>query len=147
MTLTVVLLVAFSIVLDVIGQLCFKLGLDRLPELEGGFRLNAFWGQVFNAPLLWAGLGAYAIEFFVWLEALSRAPLSLLFPAAALAYCGVVLAGKVVLGEVVKVYIDRRLLKNGVFDTANAGVILRGGGPADYFSVGEAQKFQMYRPR
>jgi len=48
-----------------------------LPELEGGFRLNAFWGQVFNAPLLWAGLGAYAIEFFVWLEALSRAPLSL----------------------------------------------------------------------
>ena len=88
MTLTVVLLVAFSIVLDVIGQLCFKLGLDRLPELEGGFRLNAFWGQVFNAPLLWAGIGAYVIEFFIWLEALSRAPLSLLFPAAALAYCG-----------------------------------------------------------
>ena len=42
-------------------------------------------------PLLWAGIGAYVIEFFVWLEALSRAPLSLLFPAAALAYCGVVL--------------------------------------------------------
>ena len=101
MTLTVVLLVAISIVLDVIGQLCFKLGLDRLPELSGGFRLSAFWGQVFNAPLLWAGIGAYVIEFFVWLEALSRAPLSLLFPAAALAYCGVVLTGKVVLGETV----------------------------------------------
>lgn len=38
-----------------------------------------------------------------------------------------------VLGEVVKVYIDRRLLKDGVFDTANSGVILRAGGPADYF--------------
>ena len=101
MTSTVVWLVAFSIVLDVIGQLCFKIGLDRLPELDGGFRLNAFWGQVFNAPLLWAGIGAYVIEFFVWLEALSRAPLSLLFPAAALAYCGVVLAGKVVLGETI----------------------------------------------
>jgi drug/metabolite transporter (DMT)-like permease len=100
-SLTVVLLVAFSILLDVLGQLCFKRGLDRLPELEGGFRLNAFWGQVFNAPLLWAGIGAYSIEFFVWLEALSRAPLSLLFPAAALAYCGVVLAGKVILGETV----------------------------------------------
>ena len=99
MTLTVMLLVAFSIVLDVIGQLCFKIGLDRLPELEGGFRLNAFWGQVFNAPMLWAGIGAYVIEFFVWLEALSRAPLSLLFPAAALAYSGVVFAGKVFLGE------------------------------------------------
>jgi len=98
-TLTVIALVAFSIVLDVIGQLCFKLGLDRLPELEGGFRLNAFWGQVFQAPMLWAGIAAYVIEFFIWLEALSRAPLSLLFPAAALAYCGVVFAGKVFLGE------------------------------------------------
>ena len=56
---------------------------------------------MFNAPLLWCGIGAYVIEFFVWLEALSRAPLSLLFPAAALAYCGVVLAGKLVLGETV----------------------------------------------
>ncbi|MFP3517611.1 transporter [Pseudomonas sp. SIMBA_077] len=104
MTLIVVVLVAVSIVLDVIGQLCFKIGLDRLPELEGGFRLNAFWGQVFNAPMLWAGVGAYVIEFFVWLQALSRAPLSLLFPAAALAYCGVVFAGKVLLGE----YVSRR---------------------------------------
>ena len=99
MTLIVIALVAFSIVLDVIGQLCFKIGLDRLPELEGGFRLNAFWSQVFNAPMLWAGIAAYVIEFFVWLEALSRAPLSLLFPAAALAYCGVVFVGSVLLGE------------------------------------------------
>jgi flavin reductase (DIM6/NTAB) family NADH-FMN oxidoreductase RutF len=52
-----------------------------------------------------------------------------------------------VLGEVVKVYIDSQLLKNGVFDTANSGVILRGGGPADYFSISEAQKFRMYRPQ
>lgn len=52
-----------------------------------------------------------------------------------------------VLGEVVKVYIARQLLKNGVYDTANAGVILRGGGPADYFSVGEDQRFRMYRPQ
>ncbi|WP_247257959.1 transporter [Pseudomonas moorei] len=101
MTFTVIMLVACSIVMDVIGQLCFKLGLDRLPELEGGFRLNAFWGQVFNAPLLWCGIGAFVVEFLVWLEALSRAPLSLLFPAAALAYCGVVLASKLVLGETV----------------------------------------------
>ena len=126
MTLTVVLLVAFSIVLDVIGQLCFKIGLDRLPELEGGFRLNAFWGQVFNAPLLWAGLGAYAIEFFVWLEALSRAPLSLLFPAAALAYCGVVLVGKLVLGETV----SRRRWLGTLVITLGVMLVAIGGGQA-----------------
>ena len=123
MSLTVVLLVAISIVLDVIGQLCFKLGLDRLPELSGGFRLSAFWGQVFNAPLLWAGIGAYVIEFFVWLEALSRAPLSLLFPAAALAYCGVVLAGKVVLGETVsrRRWLGTMVITAGVMLVAVAG--------------------------
>lgn len=51
-----------------------------------------------------------------------------------------------VLGEVVKVHIDKRLLPQGIFDTANAGVILRGGGPADYFTIGPAQKFLMTRP-
>ena len=52
-----------------------------------------------------------------------------------------------VLGEVVAVHIDQALLKNGVYDTANAGHILRGGGPADYFTVGPEQLFRMYRPR
>jgi len=123
MTLTVVILVALSIVLDVIGQLCFTIGLDRLPELDGGFRLNAFWGQVFNAPLLWAGVGAYAVEFFVWLEALSRAPLSLLFPSAALGYVGVVLAGKLVLKETVSVrrWLGTLVITLGVMIVAIAG--------------------------
>ena len=126
MTLTVVVLVAFSIVLDVIGQLCFKMGLDRLPELEGGFRLNAFWGQVFNAPLLWAGIGAYVIEFFVWLEALSRAPLSLLFPAAAAALCGGGLVGKLVLGETV----SRRRWLGTLVITLGVMLVAIGGGQA-----------------
>jgi flavin reductase (DIM6/NTAB) family NADH-FMN oxidoreductase RutF len=52
-----------------------------------------------------------------------------------------------VLGEVVAVHIDQSLLKNGVYDTAAAGHILRGGGPADYFTVGPEQLFKMYRPR
>ena len=52
-----------------------------------------------------------------------------------------------VLGEVVAVHIDKALLKDGVYDTANAGHILRGGGPADYFTVGPEQLFRMYRPR
>jgi flavin reductase (DIM6/NTAB) family NADH-FMN oxidoreductase RutF len=51
-----------------------------------------------------------------------------------------------VLGEVVGVHIDRTLLKDGVYDTARAGHILRGGGPADYFEVGPEQLFRMFRP-
>ncbi|WCM93254.1 flavin reductase family protein [Acidovorax sp. NCPPB 2350] len=52
-----------------------------------------------------------------------------------------------VLGEVVAVHIDTALLKDGVYDTANAGHILRAGGPADYFTVGPEQVFRMFRPR
>jgi flavin reductase (DIM6/NTAB) family NADH-FMN oxidoreductase RutF len=51
------------------------------------------------------------------------------------------------LGEVVGVHIARALLKDGVYDTAGAGHILRGGGPADYFEVGPAQLFRMFRPQ
>jgi flavin reductase (DIM6/NTAB) family NADH-FMN oxidoreductase RutF len=52
-----------------------------------------------------------------------------------------------VLGEVVAVHIAPSHLKDGVYDTANAGHILRGGGPADYFTVGPEQLFRMHRPR
>jgi flavin reductase (DIM6/NTAB) family NADH-FMN oxidoreductase RutF len=51
-----------------------------------------------------------------------------------------------VLGEVVAVHIDTALLKDGVYDTAHAGHILRGGGPADYFHIGPEQLFRMRRP-
>jgi len=52
-----------------------------------------------------------------------------------------------VLGEVVGVHIERARLKEGIYDTAAAGHILRGGGPADYFTIGPEQLFRMYRPQ
>lgn len=51
-----------------------------------------------------------------------------------------------VLGEVVAVHIDRLLLTDGVYDTAAAEHVLRGGGAADYFTVGAEQLFRMVRP-
>jgi len=52
-----------------------------------------------------------------------------------------------VLGEVVKIHIDQSLLKDGVYDTAKAGHILRAGGSGDYFTVGQEQLFELLRPR
>ena len=52
-----------------------------------------------------------------------------------------------ILGEVVAVHIDTALLKDGVYDTAAAGHVLRGGGAGDYFTVGPEQLFRMMRPR
>ena len=51
-----------------------------------------------------------------------------------------------VLAEVVAVHIERRLLKDGVYDTAAGQPILRGGGPADYFEITPANLFKMRRP-
>lgn len=52
-----------------------------------------------------------------------------------------------VLGEVVAVHIAQALLVDGVYDTAAAEPILRGGGPADYFQLGREARFKMYRPK
>ncbi|MDU0479623.1 flavin reductase family protein [Staphylococcus chromogenes] len=46
-----------------------------------------------------------------------------------------------VFGEVVGVHIDKSLLVDGLFDTAAADIIGRGGGPATYFRLGE--EFEM----
>jgi flavin reductase (DIM6/NTAB) family NADH-FMN oxidoreductase RutF len=51
-----------------------------------------------------------------------------------------------VLGEVVMVHIAKSLLKDGLYDTAGAGPVLRGGGPSDYFTIGADQLFRMTRP-
>lgn len=52
-----------------------------------------------------------------------------------------------ILGEVVMVHIDQRLLKNGIYQTAAGQPLLRGGGAGDYFTISEASKFVMMRPR
>lgn len=51
-----------------------------------------------------------------------------------------------ILGEVVAVHIARSLLKNGVYDTAAAEPVLRGGGAGDYFQVIPETLFRMNRP-
>ncbi len=52
-----------------------------------------------------------------------------------------------ILGEVVGVHIAPQLLREGIYDTAAAQPILRGGGPADYFEITPQALFRMRRPR
>ncbi|PWR23061.1 EamA family transporter [Zavarzinia compransoris] len=87
---------ALTIVLDVAGQVCFKLGLNRSAGSAGP---RSFWRRVAGTPLIWAGVAAYAIDLGAWLFVLSRVPLSLAVPLASLSYCGIALAGRLLLGE------------------------------------------------
>ena len=52
-----------------------------------------------------------------------------------------------VIGEVIAVHILQTALKDGLYETANMAHVMRGGGPADYFSIGPEQLFKLYRPR
>ncbi|MBD8595914.1 MULTISPECIES: flavin reductase family protein [unclassified Pseudomonas] len=52
-----------------------------------------------------------------------------------------------VMGEVVGVHINSAFLKDGVYDTASARPILRGGGPTDYFEILKSGLFHMTRPK
>jgi flavin reductase (DIM6/NTAB) family NADH-FMN oxidoreductase RutF len=51
------------------------------------------------------------------------------------------------LGEVVAIHIAKHLLVDGVYDTAAAQPVLRGGGAGDYFEITNEQLFRMKRPR
>ena len=51
-----------------------------------------------------------------------------------------------IFGEVLTVYIDPAFLKDGIYQTAEAHPVLRGGGPGDYFDIRPDNKFVLQRP-
>jgi flavin reductase (DIM6/NTAB) family NADH-FMN oxidoreductase RutF len=52
----------------------------------------------------------------------------------------------VVFGEVIGVHIARSLLKDGIFDTFGAEIVLRAGGPSAYAEISSESRFDMKRP-
>jgi len=81
-----------TVLCDVAGQTCFKIGVNENHASTGLFAtLGSRW--------IVAGVLVYAIEFTVWFAALSMTPLSLAFPFMALSYCGVVVASRFILHE------------------------------------------------
>jgi drug/metabolite transporter (DMT)-like permease len=87
-----------SVLCDVAGQVCFKLGVsDGKPPARSG--LAGFVLGLVRSPWIALGVLVYALEFVFWFGALSLAPLSLAIPFAALSYCGVVVASRLILRE------------------------------------------------
>lgn len=82
-----------SIICDVSGQICFKLGANQF-----GARRMGFPGLLANRWIL-GGVVIYAAEIFVWLRVLSEVPLSLAFPLASLNFLGITFASHVILKE------------------------------------------------
>jgi flavin reductase (DIM6/NTAB) family NADH-FMN oxidoreductase RutF len=61
-------------------------------------------------------------------------------------HTGVAAQSWLVLGEVVAIHIDKKLLKDGSFDTFNANIILRAGGLSAYAHIKPDSRFDMKRP-
>ena len=95
MTMALILWFALSVVCDVAGQLCLKIGADDLPE-EGGLALVK---ALLRQPWVVAGVAIYIVEIFVWLRILAEVPLSIAFPIASLNFLGVTIASAIFLKE------------------------------------------------
>ena len=89
---------AGSVLCDICGQICFKLGVhDDGRSNAGG--IAGFLANLVRSPWIALGVVIYALEFVFWFGALTLAPLSLAVPFAALSYCGVVVASRLILRE------------------------------------------------
>lgn len=86
--------VFLNVILLVIGQLLFKLGLDRIGAVTLTNLLN-----VFLSPWIWAGLILYVIATILWFAALSRANLSAVYPLQSLSYLVGIILSVVILHE------------------------------------------------
>lgn len=101
MTLTTLALLLAAILLEVLGQVCFKLGTHRAFCIRSSAPGDALHAGYVNR---WIGLGlaAYAVELTVWLAVLSASQLSQAFPLLALSYCGVALASRLIFKELLR---------------------------------------------
>ena len=98
MTPTIALLFAASITADVVGQILFKIGAERLPDFRGADRLGFFKGLLADWWLL-ADIATYVAELVIWLRILSEVPISVAFPLASANFLGVAIASRVFLKE------------------------------------------------
>jgi multidrug transporter EmrE-like cation transporter len=118
MTRDALLILLAAISLEVVGQLCFKLGAASSSRFRDADSTLAFWHSMLSNGWIQSGIAAYAVELALWLAALTQVPLSQAFPMLSVSYCGVALASKFLLGEVLEL---RGMMGIGVI---TLGVIL-----------------------
>ena len=89
-----------SVVTAVIGQLLLKHGMSGMGALSlGECSVVSLVVRVFTNPWVILGLACYVGGLIFWLIALSRAPLSFVYPFAALTMAMVVLSSAVIFHE------------------------------------------------
>ncbi len=81
-------LIGFCILTEAARELCFKQAANAssLPK-------------ILVEPIVWLGIGFWAIELVAWTNTLEHVPLSLAYPLMSLSYVTILLAGALVFRE------------------------------------------------
>jgi drug/metabolite transporter (DMT)-like permease len=87
-------LLLLNVLLLVVGQIFFKMGLEQ----AGGFHLSN-WMQVFLSPWILTGLFLYVLATGLWFGVLSRENLSVAYPLQSLSYVFGVIAAWLIFHE------------------------------------------------
>jgi drug/metabolite transporter (DMT)-like permease len=90
----VVWLLMFQIILLVVGQIFWKMGVSRI----GIIKFNNMM-ELLVSPYVWSGIVIYGLATIFWMAILSRASLSTVYPMQSLAYVFGIMAGVLLFEE------------------------------------------------
>lgn len=96
-----ILLLIVAMLLGVVGQICLKIGMNRVGTVEALSLARALeiFRPIFAQPLVWIGLGCYAASSLLWLLVLSRFDLSYAYPMLASMYIVLPILSRIFLKE------------------------------------------------
>ena len=79
------------------GQLIWKIGLDKL-QVKALLSMEGI-KKAMLSPYIWGGMAIYVVATVIWLNVLSKLPLSVAYPLMSIAYVFGLILAKTVLGE------------------------------------------------
>lgn len=93
-------IVVLAVTLSACAQLALKVGVSK-SNVVAAFEVGAFDGIVvaIMSPMVWLGLGIYAVSVAMWLWVLSKMELSVAYPFVGLSFVITMAFGAYFLGE------------------------------------------------
>ena len=111
------------VALDVVRELCFKMGARESLSLPGWAAMS--WSQ-FRAPAGWSVVGAFVwlVEILGWTAVLAKLPLNIAFPIMSLTYAATPLASSLAFGDVItpRRWLGISLVTAGVMIVGASGI-------------------------
>ena len=99
-TLNPYLLIGFSIVMSVLGQVAMKFGISlTAPEVSAAAGPIQTLVAAARSPFVWAGLAFYGLGAAAWIVVLSKLDLSYAYPFASLSFVVMLVAAWQLFGE------------------------------------------------